>query len=932
MAAPDNAIVDLATAIVKASCFLLTGDVSDAAATIADLVKGRVNDVIERRQIERTFDACADVVAHRLRGLVDSSEYRRLPSNERAAAVLAATDTMVGGALDLQGLIAADLDAVTVGERLRPSSREVLGRARLSSGGVELYRLVLRESCDYLVEAATTFPQFQAESLRALLGRQTSLDEQLREVLARLPSRRAVDDFEVDYRRALVNRLDRMELFGVTRLGEASRHYPLSVAYLSLGVATGDRGITGTRVEDALSGQARTLIAGEAGSGKTTLLRWLAVRAATDGLGGSLAGWNGCVPFFIPLRRYSDQPLPTPARFVETVAANHTADMPPGWVNGLLRAGRALVLVDGVDEVHEGERREEVRRWLEDLMADFPAARYVITSRTAALDDSWRSLDRTPVATLQPMSRSDVREFVGRWHEAMNDHLTDAADRDALADDKGRLLASIDHDRHVRQLAVSPLLAALLCALNREGSGLPQSRMEVYDAALSMLLGGRDRARGVPVALEVAPPLQRVLLAELAYWLVMNGWSDVPVERAAEKLGRIAATVKEITADGETLLRYLLERSGLLREPVQGRVDFVHKTFQEYLAGWAAMRADDVGQLIAHAGDDQWRDVTVMAAGHATLRQANELVGGVLERGSEELALLAVACAQAARQLDAGLLASAQELAAAFIPPRDLESAEVLAPLGDFMLELLEDATDMSDVDARWSVHAAALTRSPDAFPLIVRLARRCEAAREAAIDCWSYFAPDGYFHEVVSNTGPHGYVFLTDPAHAAYLPQLKELRHLNWLLRDRVADLNILGACDQLESLTLSGAVCDLVLPQALRYMYIMDAPFLELGEELPELTALRLDGCPGVTDLRALRRCPTLTEVTLIHIGTRDISPLAALPDLRRLELGGFSNVSLAPFAGKTDLMIVVHEDTTVSGKHALGPGSSIQQEPPY
>ena len=58
-----------------------------------------------------------------------------------------------------------------------------------------------------------------------------------------------------------------------------------------------------------------------------------------------------------------------------------------------------------------------------------------------------------------------------------------------------------------------------------------------------------------------------------------------------------------------------MERSGLLREPAAGRVDFVHRTFQEYLAAKAAVDNDEIGLLVTNAHDDQWREVVVMAAG-----------------------------------------------------------------------------------------------------------------------------------------------------------------------------------------------------------------------------------------------------------------------------------------------------------------------------
>src|SRR4030095_4938805 len=97
--------------------------------------------------------------------------------------------------------------------------------------------------------------------------------------------------FELQYRRTLDRRLDRMELFGVRLVGGGARDYPLTVAYVSL-TATASGGDMPVRVEDALTGAERVVIRGEAGSGKTTLLRWLAVRATNREFTGVLAQWN----------------------------------------------------------------------------------------------------------------------------------------------------------------------------------------------------------------------------------------------------------------------------------------------------------------------------------------------------------------------------------------------------------------------------------------------------------------------------------------------------------------------------------------------------------------------------------------------------------------------------------------------------------------
>jgi hypothetical protein len=68
----------------------------------------------------------------------------------------------------------------------------------------------------------TTLPKFRSGALTELLRRETAVLDTLSRVLDRLPERRGVDDFAADYRRTVVNKLDRMELLGVT-LADANR-------------------------------------------------------------------------------------------------------------------------------------------------------------------------------------------------------------------------------------------------------------------------------------------------------------------------------------------------------------------------------------------------------------------------------------------------------------------------------------------------------------------------------------------------------------------------------------------------------------------------------------------------------------------------------------------------------------------------------------
>ena len=62
--------------------------------------------------------------------------------------------------------------------------------------------------------------------------------------------------------------------------------------------------------------------------------------------------------------------------------------MPKAWVERQLTDGNALLLIDGVDELLDAERRG-VREWLRKLLAAYGDVRVVVTSRPAAAGVDW---------------------------------------------------------------------------------------------------------------------------------------------------------------------------------------------------------------------------------------------------------------------------------------------------------------------------------------------------------------------------------------------------------------------------------------------------------------------------------------------------------------------------------------------------------------
>ena len=273
-------------------------------------------------------------------------------------------------------------------------------------------------------------------------------------------------------------------------------------------------------VDEALAGSKRVLIRGEAGSGKTTLLQWLAVQSARDAFTGALSEWKGLVPFFIQLRRWVSRGLPQPEEWLTHVAAAIAGAMPNGWVHRQLRS-RALVLIDGVDELPDAQR-ERVRSWLQGLIANFEMARFIVTSRPAAAEEGWLRAEGFDDSQLQAMEREQIEALIDQWHVAARKQLTDEEILSNLEGYQESLKRVVHSDRSIRNLATSPLLCAMLCLLNVDRrTKIPKDRMALYRIALETLARREaERETDRSAGLELTERQRELALEELAAWLI----------------------------------------------------------------------------------------------------------------------------------------------------------------------------------------------------------------------------------------------------------------------------------------------------------------------------------------------------------------------------------------------------------------------------
>ena len=844
-----------------------------------------------------------------------------LPDHEWAAAVAAVRDSLARCAPVDAGFVVQDarLDPGLLEIAVRAADPDLVATAGLSDRAVAAYDRMLHMCCVQAVEFVTSRPEFPVWVSRELVRQSGLILDDLREVPGKVAQdvvraeaaaqRSAALDadqaFTQRYARFVVGRLDEVEVVGVT-LRQTPPRYALDIAYTALSAAratTGDGALldgddltgSGVAVTGVLVATRRAVLRGAAGSGKTTTLQRLAVDAgrtviATQGR----ASLDAPVPFLIPLRRFVSRGLPDPEHFLDEVARPLASAAPSGWADRLLASGRALVLVDGVDEVPSHAvgasqqeavtLRSDIEAWITDLVTAYPMARFVVTSRLSAVPDGWLGRAGFETFDLLPMGPNSIRDLVERWHDAVSRDVP-AAQTEVLQHYRSWLPNVIARRAELHRLAATPLLCALICALNWDRRmELPTDRAGIYEAALDMLLDRRDVQRGVtaPEGIELAAREQWVLLQRLAYYLVRNELSELTVDVAREQVNRVMPRIRAREAAADDVLRHLLTRTGLLRQDAaSGSLHFAHRTFQDYLAAREALEEGDLGLLVHRGHDDRWLDVIVMAAAQARPRECGSLLTGLLDRGAREpnererLHLVAAAAVAQSVVVEPAEIRSRVERATAdLIPPLTGERAQALARAGDFVVDLLPGPEGLDDQAAAYVVRTAALIGTEAARDLILRFvpAEPTPLIVDELLRAWRAAPqPEEYARTVLAAIR---FGDATVAVHRHRLPYLRLLPHLH--------AAKYLGDLVDLEAFARMPALRTLELFQndALRDRH------LSTLAGCPQLRSLVIVRCSGLRDLSGLGEIG-LTQLDLAFNEQLDVTSLASLTTLRSLRV---------------------------------------------
>ena len=369
-------------------------------------------------------------------------------------------------------------------------------------------------------------------------------------------------------------------------------------------------------------------VLGKPGMGKTTFLQHIAIQCNR----GTFAAHQ--VPIFIVLRDFVEESRENLSLFnyiqqmLLAAGPFSVGPLSSAGLEMLLKKGRVLLILDGMDEVLDQDMAAVLRE-IRKFSDQYYHNRFVVSCRTTAQRQPLRGFTDVEIAPFNP---SQIITFAQKWFEAIGKPIKLIAQSDPAPSVQFIHKLNLPENLQFRQLIVTPLFLHLACCMFQGQQEFSAKRTEFYQQGLELMMGKWDEAKGIgrddsvpgfllPQKLRLMNQLASVTFERGDYFFEQR-FVEQYISDYLQNLSGVVLAREELQLESAAILQSIAAQNGLLTERARGIFSFSYLAFQEYFMACKIVASPNLSaleqaltELVHHITDPHWREVFLLTTG-----------------------------------------------------------------------------------------------------------------------------------------------------------------------------------------------------------------------------------------------------------------------------------------------------------------------------
>ncbi|BAT55813.1 unknown protein [Nostoc sp. NIES-3756] len=361
----------------------------------------------------------------------------------------------------------------------------------------------------------------------------------------------------------------------------------------------------------AITKYPKIILLGKVGAGKTTFLQSVALSCAQGNFQSNhLAIFINLKSFAEDVKDFHQLSL---FQYIHNFWMN--CEISETELSTVLLHGRALVLLDGLDEII-GDNYNRIFNKIRTFINKFYKNKVIISCRSILHDSSFHGFTEVEIADFNKLK---ITEFVNKWFLSV---VQNSPVTSQILTNKFMHKLELIENIHILELCRTPLLLIFCCLLFQSATDFPSGNFEFYKQALNILLVRWDEIKGISDR-QFTPNLSLLdkvkLLSRIAassfyegdYFITETKLQQIITDYLLEQ-SNIKTDTDALEMESQKIIKIIELQHGLLIERARGIYSFSHLIFQQYFTAKEIVTHTDSQTLqnfVARLCDHRWYQV-----------------------------------------------------------------------------------------------------------------------------------------------------------------------------------------------------------------------------------------------------------------------------------------------------------------------------------